>query len=76
FIPRAPFSLFYHICYHFGGLNQRFLRKKRLKKPPQQGPSGAPFFVHFFTPPGGWKDLEKRRKNFQLAAAKYWTRGK
>ncbi|MCI9011799.1 MAG: hypothetical protein HFF92_05285 [Oscillibacter sp.] len=25
FIPRAPFPLFYHIFYHFGELNQRFL---------------------------------------------------
>ncbi|WP_204790182.1 hypothetical protein, partial [Oscillibacter sp. CU971] len=24
-IPRAPFPLFYHIFYHFGELNQRFL---------------------------------------------------
>ncbi|WP_300347024.1 hypothetical protein, partial [uncultured Oscillibacter sp.] len=24
FILRAPFPLFYHIFYHFGGLNQRF----------------------------------------------------
>jgi hypothetical protein len=24
--PRAPFPLFYHIFYHFGELNQRFLK--------------------------------------------------
>ena len=26
FIPSAPFPLFYHIFYHFGELNQRFLK--------------------------------------------------
>ena len=26
FIPRAPFPLFYHIFYHLGELNQRFLK--------------------------------------------------
>ena len=32
FIPSAPFPLFYHIFYHFGGLNQRFLNNADLEK--------------------------------------------